>query len=75
MSTPNHIAIDIWPEHLSVTMQPRFDAHRSQEHHTALRLRSPLPVQYNLEVRRSPPVSPTQQLVIDFTSWLFGQKK
>jgi hypothetical protein len=72
MSTPNHIAIDIWPEHLSVTMQPRFE---SQEHHTALRLRSPLPVQYNLEVKRTPPPSPTQQLVIDFTSWLFGQKK
>jgi len=70
MSSPNHIAIDIWPE-------PRaFDARESQEHHAAVRnrVRSPLPVQYNLEVQRPPPPSPTQQLVIDFASWLFGRK-
>jgi hypothetical protein len=76
MSKPNHIAIDIWPEHLSYNMQDCFDARESQEHHAALRnrVRSPLPVQYNLEVKRTPPPSPTQQLVIDFTAWLFGRK-
>ena len=68
MSSPNHIAIDVWPEY------KRFDAHESHSTTRNLRLRSPLPVQYEPEPKPKAPVSPTQQL-LDLAAWLFGSKK
>lgn len=67
MSSPNHIAIDVWPEH------KRFDAHESHRTTQNLRLRSPLPVQYELEPKPQP-LSPTQQL-LNLAAWLLGSKK
>jgi len=68
MSSPNHIAIDVWPEPLATQ---RFESHSTTRN---LRLRSPLPVQYEPEPKPKAPVSPTQQL-LDFAAWLIGSKK
>jgi len=65
-SPPPHIAIDIWPAQQQVPSAPVLQKGS---------LRSPLPVQYDLEAKPAPPLSPGQQLVATLTSWFFGSKK